>query len=67
MTGGSGSEAKKKKKKGLLCPDYAEVASKKEIRGLQVAATTSKSTAASILGPTLVGSRPKHKKGKNNK
>ena len=66
----SGSEAKKKKKKGLLlCPDYAEAAGKKEIRGVQVAAgTTSRLLAASMVGPAgpglLSASRPKHKKGK---
>ncbi len=62
--GGSGSEAKKKKKKAaglLLCPDYAEAAVKKEIRGVQVAAGKAAAAAPSRLLAAV--SRPKHKKG----
>jgi hypothetical protein len=65
ISGGSGSEAKKKKKKAaglLLCPDYAEAAVKKEIRGVQVAA--GKAAAAAPSGLLAAVSRPKHKKGK---
>jgi hypothetical protein len=65
ISGGSGSEAKKKKKKAaglLLCPDYAEAAVKKEIRGVQVAA--GKAAATTPSGHLAAVSRPKHKKGK---
>jgi hypothetical protein len=66
--GSSGSEAKKKKKKGLLCPDYSATAGKKEIRGVQVASVgTAKAGVTALAGPAasglLASSRPKHKKG----